>query len=108
MHDNFAILHFVVALQSLVMFLFNALSLDFDSAMHCPPPADSGELVTYMDTDMDLTRLNHIMFLFRGCQDSAMVFTDGPHADGIGYELVIGGWENQGSLIRYVLYIEWI
>ena len=70
--------------------------------MYCPPPQDSGNDIAFVDTGIDISGVNHLMFLFKGCHDCMMAFTDGPHTDGIGYEMVNGGWSNQHSILRYI------
>ena len=87
-------------LTASLLFVSFVIEPGFESAMYCPPPADSGEKLTYTDTGIDLAVVNHLMFLFKGCDNCMMVFTDGPHTDGIGYEMVNGGWKNTQSTLR--------
>ena len=85
-----------------MLFFAFVIEPGFNSAIYRAPPADSGSDITFADTNLDLSRVNQLVFLFKGCNDCVMAFTDGPHTNGNGYEIVNGGWANTYSILRYV------
>lgn len=66
---------------------------------------DSGEQTMYQQI-LDVSKVNQVTFKVKACNDAHVALSTTTTTDSQTYEIVLGGWNNTKSVVRFVLLFE--